>query len=103
MKKGKARCGAILRMEELVFHCVKNAGHKGPHEEDGDVGNPYRQYLLRWRGDCRETCETCNSRSEHLVRCVNCDFEICLNCRDPKEAEQLKTVCKECPPDTDEE
>ena len=99
MSKERARCGATFVIDGATFHCRKNAGHKGPHEEDGDVGSSYRQYLMRWRGDCRETCETCGARSEHLVKCINCDSEICLNCREPRAVEQLRNVCKECPPD----
>lgn len=100
MANQKPRCGAILRMKvgsTIVFHCQLYAGHKGIHEESGDVDSAYHQYLMRWRGDFRDTCENCGSRTEHIVRCLNCELDICLNCRDLKAAEELRNICKECP------
>lgn len=48
--------GDVFGDNHSAFHCQLEQGHKGPHQEKGDIGSEqYKMpYTLTWEGSCDE-------------------------------------------------
>jgi hypothetical protein len=66
------KCDAIIRFGDdygdnsTTFHCKLRKGHKGSHEETGNMGDDENRipYILKWNGSSKNYDDEYNEEDE---------------------------------------